>query len=155
MGRAAFYVSAMSLCITLTIWPIVLIFHFVGFEVLDWGNLPWDNLNSIAGFGVLYNSFMIFGIAVTYPVFISIGVLLGIPGNAIVDAVFRQVYLDNLKIIGALCICSGFLILLVPIEKAKQISNFLIYPFKKRPAKEVIQTKYENNSYIVIRESQI
>ena len=149
IGKTALFVSTMSLCIVLTIWPIVLLFHFIGFEVVDWDSMPWDNLNSIAGFGVIFNSLMIFGIAATYPIFISLGVLLGIPGNAVVDAVFRHIYFDYIKIIGALCICSGFLILLIPIEKAKQMSNVITYLYKKHPVKEDIQSKCDNNKAVV------
>lgn len=35
----------------------------------------------------IYNLLVNFGIAYTYPLFISVGAILGIPSNAIVDAV--------------------------------------------------------------------
>ncbi|EDV19383.1 uncharacterized protein TRIADDRAFT_33689 [Trichoplax adhaerens] len=154
IGKSALYTSAMSICITLTVWPVVLVFHVTNFEVIKWPDLPWDNLNSIAGLGVLFNSLLIFGIGITYPIFISLGVLLGIPGNAIVDLIFRQIYFDYIKVIGALCICCGFLILLIPEERALRISNSFIAVCKKRHLQNDVSVS-NNKTVTVIYETQV
>ena len=80
-------------------------------EVVD---VPWAYVCGSSALGVVFNFSINFGIAYTFPLFISLGTVLGIPFNAIVDVVFRQVDLLNWKITAMDLIVGGFLLMLLP-----------------------------------------
>lgn len=105
------------------LWPIILILYFTHVETIEWDNLPWTFLCGSAALGVAFNFLVNFGIAFTYPLFISLGTVIGIPLNAIVDAIFRNRNFGPIKIGGSACIIVGFLIMLIGDEKSKQISD--------------------------------
>ena len=96
------------------LWPIVMIFHFTKYELIDWSNMPWLFLNGTGIVVLLFNFLINFGIALTYPLFISIGTVLGIPINAGADAVFRGADFGKYKIIAACLIVIGFVFMLLP-----------------------------------------
>lgn len=50
----------------------------------------------------------------TYPLFISLGIVLGIPINALADAIFRKKSFSGLKLVAGLLIIIGFSLMLVP-----------------------------------------
>ncbi|RDD36704.1 putative thiamine transporter SLC35F3 [Trichoplax sp. H2] len=104
-------------------WIPVVIFHYTGFEKLTWSDIPWEPLMITDFCNMLNACFVVIGVAVTYPVFISLGSLFGIPINAVIDAIFRNESFSALKIVSTLLLAVGFLILLIPLEKAKSISR--------------------------------
>ena len=76
--------------------------------------MPWLFLNGTGIVVLLFNFLINFGIALTYPLFISIGTVLGIPINAGADAVFRGADFGKYKIIAACLIVIGFVFMLLP-----------------------------------------
>lgn len=77
-------------------------------------DVPWEYMCGSAALGVVFNFSINFGIAYTFPLFISLGTILGIPLNATVDAVFRHVDLANWKLTAMDLIIGGFLLMLLP-----------------------------------------
>lgn len=108
-------------------WIPVLIFNLSGIETIVWSQIPWDLLMLATFFNIFYNAFVLIAVGVTYPIFVSLGVLFGIPINAIVDAIVRGQSYSVLKIISTLLLVLGFLILLIPLDKAQKISRRMIY----------------------------
>ncbi|EDV20478.1 uncharacterized protein TRIADDRAFT_61185 [Trichoplax adhaerens] len=125
-GKTLLALSAVSMTVLLSGWIFVLLFSATGFEALNWDVMPWDSLNLTAAFGVAIHALTFLGTAVSYPVFVAIGLLLGIPGNAIVDIAMHHVIFDYLKILGAILISCSFLILLIPEDKAITISKRIL-----------------------------
>ena len=70
--------------------------------------------------GLVFNFFLIFGVAYTYPLFISIGNLIGVPMNALIDAEFRGEHLGANKICAFFMILVGFVILLIPVARLRR-----------------------------------
>ena len=115
VGDASFYqmalfLSSIGLFSTLFLWPIVLVLHLVRVEELS--NIPWGYICASSALGVLFNFSINFGIAYTFPLFISIGTLLGIPLNAVVDLLARGVEFGNWKFTATDFIVGGFLLML-------------------------------------------
>ncbi|EDV20477.1 uncharacterized protein TRIADDRAFT_61184 [Trichoplax adhaerens] len=123
LGKTLLVLTVVSLTIMLSGWIFVLIFAAIGFEAINWGMMPWDTLNLTAAFGAAIHSLTFLGTAISYPVYVAIGLLLGIPGNAIVDIAIHQIVFDYLKIVGSVLISFSFLILLIPEDKAVIISK--------------------------------
>ena len=76
--------------------------------------MPWLFLNGTGVVSLFFNFLINFGIALTHPLFISIGTVLGIPVNAGADAIFRGADFGKYKMISAFLIVTGFLFMLVP-----------------------------------------
>ncbi len=106
------FLSSLGLFSTLCLWPIPLALHLTGVEPLV--NIPWTYLCISALFGVVFNFCINFGIAYTFPLFISLGTVLGIPLNAVVDALFRNVDFFGWKFPATDLIVGGFLLMLLP-----------------------------------------
>lgn len=74
---------------------------------------------------MIFNFAINFGIAYTFPLFISLGTILGIPINAVVDVLFRNVDLVNWKITAMDLIIGGFLLILVPPDSSEWLHKKL------------------------------
>ena len=98
----------------------VIIFpHPLGAEVIQ--DVHWGVVCANAILGVVFNFAINFGIAYTFPLFISLGTILGIPINALFDIFFRSVDLANWKITAMDLIIGGFLLILVPPDSSEWI----------------------------------
>ena len=80
-------------------WIPVVIFNVSGIETIVWSQVPWNLLMLTDLFGLFYSSLVVIGIGVTYPIFISLGALFGLPINAVVDVIFRGQSFSVIKII--------------------------------------------------------
>ena len=116
MGQVSLFLSCLGLLSTLLLWPIIVIFHLTHYEDLTWRNIPWKHLCGHAFLGIILNFLINFGIAFTYPLFISLGTVLGIPINALTDFFFRGSAFGGFKIFAASYIVIGFLFMLLPKE---------------------------------------
>ena len=120
----ALFLSILGAFSTLILFPVILLLHFTGVETLY--HIPWNYVIGSSILGTVFNFLINFGIAYTYPLFISLGTVLGIPINAIIDALVNKVDLLNWKITGAVLIMSGFLILLVPPSDSLATSTLFL-----------------------------
>ena len=110
--QMSLFLSMIGFFTTVTLWPIILILHFLHVEVLT--DIPWGYICASSALGVIFNFSINFGIAYTFPLFISLGTILGIPLNAIVDVIVRHVDFLNWKFTATDLIVGGFLLMLVP-----------------------------------------
>ena len=122
------FLSSLGLFSTLFLWPVVLILQVTHTEVIAGSDIqiPWLFLCASSAFSVLFNFSINFGIAYTYPLFISLGTVLGIPVNALVDLLARSVNLfSTWKFAAVDLIVAGFLIMLLPPHDSRQIHRTL------------------------------
>ncbi|XP_072045363.1 solute carrier family 35 member F4-like [Amphiura filiformis] len=106
-GQVSLFLSVLSFFNLLFLWPFFIIFYFTGFEIIDWYNIPWDYLCGSAALSFVFNFLINFGIALTFPLFIALGTVIGIPLNAVVDYIFRNLPFGWLKINDTLLIIGG------------------------------------------------
>ncbi|XP_072503613.1 solute carrier family 35 member F3 isoform X3 [Notamacropus eugenii] len=116
-GEAALFLSILGVFNILFITCIPIILYFTKVEYWNsFDDIPWGNL---CGFSVLLLTFNIvlnFGIAVTYPTLMSLGVVLSVPVNAVVDHYTSQIVFNEVRVIAIIIIGLGFLLLLLPEE---------------------------------------
>ena len=110
--QMALFLSMLGLFSTFVLWPIALVLHLTRVELLR--DIPWTYLCASSAAGLVFNFSINVGIAYTFPLFISLGTILGIPLNAIVDAAIRHVNFLNWKFPATDLIIGGFLLMLVP-----------------------------------------
>ena len=106
------FFSMLGLFTTLTLWPILLLLHLLDVEVLE--DIPWGYVCAYSVLGLISTFSINFGIAYTFPLFISLGTVLGIPLNAIVDLIVRHIDFLNWKFLATDLIVGGFLLMLLP-----------------------------------------
>ncbi|XP_075388896.1 solute carrier family 35 member F3 isoform X2 [Tenrec ecaudatus] len=116
-GEAALFLSILGVfnILFITCIPVVLYFTKVEYwSSLD--DIPWGNL---CGFSVLlltFNIILNFGIAVTYPTLMSLGIVLSVLVNAVVDHYTSKIVFNGVRVIAIIIIGLGFLLLLLPEE---------------------------------------
>ena len=105
VATATVLLGVIGLINTVIFWPVILILDHMQLEVIVWSEIPWEYLNLSAVTGFFFNAFVNIGIAYTYPLFISLGTILGIPANIFVDWVIHNLEITFLQILG-----SGFVV---------------------------------------------
>lgn len=113
-NKVALLLSLLGIFNFLLLWPPFEILYFTNEESISWNEIPWDYLCGRSALGLIFNFLINFGIAFTFPLFISLGTILGIPINGIVDSIFRNENLGWFKILATFMIVFGFLLMLVP-----------------------------------------
>ncbi|TNN56876.1 Solute carrier family 35 member F4 [Liparis tanakae] len=74
---------------------------------------------------MLFNILVHVGVVLTYPILISIGTLLSVPGNAAVDVLKHEAIFSIVRLSATCIICLGFLLLLLPEEWDSVTLRFL------------------------------
>lgn len=121
--QMSLFLSSLGLFNILCFWPIVLALHLL--KVEEVANVPWGYINASSALSVVFNFSINFGIAYTFPLFISIGTILGIPLNAVVDFVVRKVDFFNWKFTATDFIIGGFLMMLLPPSDSEYIQKHI------------------------------
>mmetsp|Transcript_24762 Transcript_24762/g.45384 ORF Transcript_24762/g.45384 Transcript_24762/m.45384 type:complete len:366 (+) Transcript_24762:30-1127(+) len=93
-----------------TAWLCILL-HFE-WESVVWSRLPWHSLIPGILSSLVYNFLIGWGIAISDPLFISLGAVLGVPLNAYADWMLRRILPDAVQAGGIACILLGFFMLL-------------------------------------------
>ena len=132
--QMSLFLTSIGLFSTLFLWPIVLTLHLTRVEDLH-QHIPWRFICASSALSVLFNFSINFGIAYTYPLFISLGTVLGIPVNAVVDVFARKVDILNWKLTAVDLIVGGFLLMLLPPKDSYRVHRLLCCRRvrKKRP----------------------
>ena len=126
--QMSLFLSSLGLFNTFFLWPIALLLHFLNAEVIT--DIPWAFLFASSAFGVVFNFSINFGIAYTFPLFISIGTVMGIPINAIIDYVIRHSSILNWKFPATDLIVGGFMLMLLRPADSEVIQKCMLKPFK-------------------------
>ncbi|XP_059373091.1 solute carrier family 35 member F3-like isoform X2 [Carassius carassius] len=120
LGSAKFGEAALFLTIVgganfvlLSFVPVILYFTHVEYFT-SIADLPWAYLCGVAGLLLAFNILVNFGIAITYPTLISLGIVLSVPVNAVVDLYTCDIHFNTVRLIAVFIICLGFLMLLLP-----------------------------------------
>ncbi|XP_033640772.1 putative thiamine transporter SLC35F3 [Asterias rubens] len=121
-GQVSLFLSLLGVFNLVFFCPIMVTLYFTGVEKIDWGNLPGAFLCGKAALGLVFNFLVNFGIAVTFPLFIALGTVIGIPLNGVVDSLFRDTQFGWVKILGAAFIMVAFFIMLVPEPLQRKVA---------------------------------
>jgi len=82
LGQVSLFLSILGLLNAVFISFIFLIFFFTGFETFYASDIPWSYLCGSSALSLVFNFLVNFGVAYTFPLFIAIAMMLGIPLNA-------------------------------------------------------------------------
>ncbi|XP_056291033.1 solute carrier family 35 member F3 isoform X1 [Pseudoliparis swirei] len=114
-GEAALFLSIVGSANFVFISFVPLILYFTHVEYIgSLADIPWAYLCGVAGLLFAFNVLVNFGIAITYPTLISLGIVLSVPVNAMVDLYTCEINFNTVRLIAVFIICLGFLMLLLP-----------------------------------------
>jgi len=116
LGQVSLFLSLLGLCNATILWVPALVLNLTGVEIAEPGYIPWEFLCGSSVLSLVFNFLINFGVAYTYPLFISIALMLGIPINAGVDILFRGEEFSLLQLSAALLIIVGFCFMMFPDE---------------------------------------
>lgn len=122
-GQVALFVTVIGFTNLLLFSPVIFLLDYLELESINWSDMPWSALAGTAVLQLVFNYLVSFGIAFTFPLFISIGILLSVPFNAAADAIFRGENFGLYKIVALVMIIIGFMLLLIPVRKLERLEN--------------------------------
>ncbi|XP_032820711.1 solute carrier family 35 member F3 isoform X1 [Petromyzon marinus] len=126
LGEASQFLSSLGLFDLLFVWVLPVALYFTHVEY--WPSpaaLPWGHVCGFACLLLVFNVLVNFGVVVTYPIFISLGVLLSVPGNAVTDALRSDVDFSAVRLNATLLICAAFVLLLLPSDWDEAVLRLL------------------------------
>lgn len=103
--QVGLFLSVIGALNTLVFWIFIPIADLAE-EKLD--RIPWFFLLGMAVLNLGFNFLVNFGVAITYPLFIALGMILGIPLNALVDTIVRDKAFGPFKVLGAIALIAAF-----------------------------------------------
>lgn len=74
--------------------------------------IPWAPLLASGALGLVSNILTNVGVAVTHPLVVAMGVVVGIPVNLLIDVAWRGEHLDTLQIAGVITMMAAFCLML-------------------------------------------
>ena len=109
----------MGLSCLLTLWPGIIIVHYLQIETFELPKNKMDILSIIAPsfMDTIYIGSLVIGISFTNPVFMSISQLLVIPITFLYDVVFNKLTVTSMAVAGTIFVFIGFLLMQIPIAK--------------------------------------
>ena len=132
LGQVSLTLSCLGLLTTFLLWPLLVIFQFTECERAALSDLPWGYLCGTGALALVFHLLVIFGITSTSALFISLGAMISILLNSLMDHVFRDSEFGLLKIIVTIFIIIGFLLLLIPLLREKKATKYYFCERKRR-----------------------
>ncbi|KAF8387281.1 hypothetical protein PRIPAC_76423, partial [Pristionchus pacificus] len=114
LGQVSLFMTCLGL-MNLVVNAIPALFLIV-FEVeqLQIEAVPWVVLVGAGLLGLLFNFLINFGIALLHPLVISVGMLVGLPCNTVIDILFSSVSPTTFFISGSACVFLSFILVIFP-----------------------------------------
>nr|XP_039256554.1 putative thiamine transporter SLC35F3 [Styela clava] len=114
LGQVSLFLSLLGVSNAVFMWIVFLILYFTGVEYFEADDIPWSDLTTSNFLSLVFNFAVNFGVAYTYPLFISIAMMLGIPLNAVVDIFVKGVTFSPTRLAAAFLVILGFCVMLFP-----------------------------------------
>ncbi|XP_011267589.1 putative thiamine transporter SLC35F3 isoform X3 [Camponotus floridanus] len=124
-GQMSLFFSLIGLCNAALLWPICLALYFSGAETMHWTRLPWAALLSASILHLVANMLGNFSIALTYDLFITLGLITAVPVSAALDVIFYGAYFMGMKLAGMIFIAVGFFLVMFPDNWPDYITRLL------------------------------
>nr|XP_039261793.1 putative thiamine transporter SLC35F3 [Styela clava] len=145
LGQVSLFLTLLGLSNTLLMWTVSVCLYVAEVEKFGWSDIPWQAVNLSALLSLIFNFLVNFGIAYTYPLFISIAMMIGIPLNAGVDVIFRHGTFSAIRLVAAVLVFSGFAIMLFPDSWNDPIHSILQCKTENPEGKEEEMIKLKTN----------
>ncbi|XP_018903874.1 solute carrier family 35 member F3 isoform X2 [Bemisia tabaci] len=133
-GQIALFFSVIGLINAALLWPLCLALYFTGVEVIHWDQIPWPALLSASILSLVANLLGNFCVAVTYDLFITLGLITAVPVSAALDVVLYGADFKGMKLAGIILISIGFFLVMFPNNWPDYITRVLRWSRNRRNA---------------------
>ncbi|GMT34892.1 hypothetical protein PFISCL1PPCAC_26189, partial [Pristionchus fissidentatus] len=114
LGQVSLFMTCLGLMnLVINAIPALLLVIFE-VEKMEVAAVPWLVLVGSGVLGLLFNFLINFGIALLHPLVISVGMLVGLPCNTVIDILFSSVSPTPFFISGSVCIFLSFILVVFP-----------------------------------------
>ncbi|XP_054266377.1 putative thiamine transporter SLC35F3 isoform X1 [Macrosteles quadrilineatus] len=124
-GQVSLFFSIIGLLNASLLWPLCLTLYFTGMETLYWDRLPWPALLAASILSLVANLLGNFSVAVTYDLFITLGLITAVPVSAALDVVLYGAHFYGMKLAGMVLISIGFFLVMFPENWPDYITRLL------------------------------
>ncbi|CAL4064338.1 unnamed protein product [Meganyctiphanes norvegica] len=124
-GQVSLFFTVIALVNTIMLSPVVAALYLFGYEVIIWEYLPWHHLLVAAALSLAANLLGNFGIAFTFEIFITLGLVFAVPVSAALDMEWYGVKFEGMKLAGIVMIVCGFFLVLFPGNWPEYITMLL------------------------------
>ncbi|XP_043268469.1 putative thiamine transporter SLC35F3 isoform X2 [Venturia canescens] len=124
-GQVSLFFSLIGLCNAALLWPVCVALYFSGAESVPWSRLPWAALLSASILHLVANMLGNFSIALTYDLFITLGLITAVPVSAALDVVLYGAHFVGMKLAGIILIAVGFFLVMFPDNWPDYITRLL------------------------------
>nr|CDJ91199.1 Protein of unknown function DUF6 domain containing protein [Haemonchus contortus] len=127
LGQVSLFMTCLGFLNLSCNWVPALTLVLTHVEHVEIAYVPWAPLLGASLLSLLFNFLINFGIALLHPLVVSVGMLMGIPLNTVIDVIFRHVDPTANFIGGTALIMSSFILIVFPYEIL----------FRRKPSKSV------------------
>ncbi|KAJ1522009.1 hypothetical protein ONE63_002331 [Megalurothrips usitatus] len=124
-GQVSLFFSLIGLLNASILWPMVLALYLTGAETFNMDQLPWVALLASSGLSLVANLLGNFGVAITYDLFITLGLITSVPVSAALDVVLYGAHFAGMKLAGMILIAVGFFLVMLPDNWPDYITRLL------------------------------
>ncbi|CAH2007200.1 unnamed protein product [Acanthoscelides obtectus] len=124
-GQVALFFSLIGMLNAAFLWPLCLGLFLLGTETLHWETLPWPALLAASCLSLVANLLGNFSVALTYDLFITLGLITAVPVSAALDVVLYDASFEGMKLAGMILIAVGFFLVMFPDNWPDYITRLL------------------------------
>uniref|UniRef100_A0A6P7FMG9 Thiamine transporter SLC35F3 n=1 Tax=Diabrotica virgifera virgifera TaxID=50390 RepID=A0A6P7FMG9_DIAVI len=124
-GQVALFFSLIGMLNAAFLWPLCLGLFLMGVETLHWDMLPWPALLTSSVLSLVANLLGNFSVALTYDLFITLGLITAVPVSAALDVVLYGASFEGMKLAGMILIGVGFFLVMFPDNWPDYITRLL------------------------------
>ncbi|CAH0559366.1 unnamed protein product [Brassicogethes aeneus] len=124
-GQVALFFSLVGMLNAALLWPLSLGLILTGVETLSWDRLPWLALLVASLLSLVANLLGNFSVALTYDLFITLGLITAVPVSAALDVVLYGAQFEGMKLAGMILIAVGFFLVMFPSNWPDYITRLL------------------------------
>ncbi|XP_055525334.1 uncharacterized protein LOC129718516 isoform X2 [Wyeomyia smithii] len=125
VGQIAFTFSFIGFLNAAILWPVCIALYFTGAEVMPWEPLPWIILLMASVLLLVFHILTQFSSAVTYNMFVTLGLITAVPVSAALDIVLYGAHFAGMKLAGIILIAVGFFLVMFPDNWPDYITRLL------------------------------
>ncbi|XP_076227256.1 solute carrier family 35 member F3 isoform X2 [Nomia melanderi] len=143
-GQMSLFFSLIGLCNAALLWPVCLALYFTGAESVHWERLPWTALLLASILHLVANMLGNFSIALTYDLFITLGLITAVPVSAALDVVLYGAHFVGMKLAGMIFIAVGFFLVMFPDNWPDYITRLLRTTGTQQHRSTVARSRYSS-----------
>ncbi|XP_040176075.1 LOW QUALITY PROTEIN: solute carrier family 35 member F4 [Anopheles arabiensis] len=154
VGQIAFTFSIIGFLNAAILWPVCIALYFTGAEIMPWETLPWVVLLMASVLLLVFHILTQFSSAVTYNMFVTLGLITAVPVSAALDIVLYGAHFAGMKLAGIILIAVGFFLVMFPDNWPDYITRLLRKTgralLRNQCCCDTAENDYENSKYHLV-----